>query len=208
MQGRFHPYEGYSMTMCTLPIKIFKLIGVKMMLLTNAAGGLNPSYNVGDIMLIKDHMSLPVLSLQHPLCGPNDERLGPRFVPINNIYAKKFRDLLRECGNERGIELQEGVYGTVGGPSYETVTDSKFLHSIGADAVGMSTSHEAIVAAYCGLKVAAFSIITDKVSLEYDQELYSNHEEIVQVAKMKARDSERLVIEFLKKINENKCLLD
>jgi purine-nucleoside phosphorylase len=208
MQGRFHPYEGYPMAMCTLPIKVFKLIGVRLMLLTNAAGGLNRSYKVGDLMLIKDHFSLPVLNLKHPLIGPNDERFGPRFIPINNIYTKKLRELFKQCSKELNIDLKEGVYGTVGGPSYETVTDSKFLLAQGADCVGMSTSHEAIVAGYLGLKILGFSIITDMCSIEYDEELYSNHEEIVQVAKKKAHEAEKLVVYFLKKISENKSLIE
>ena len=131
MQGRFHPYEGYSLSLCTLPIKIFKLLGVKMIVLTNAAGGLNDLYNVGDLMIIKDHMSFPLLSLSHPLLGPNDERFGPRFVPINNIYGKKYRDIFKECGKELGISLHEGIYGAIGGPSYETVTDSRFCKTAG-----------------------------------------------------------------------------
>jgi purine-nucleoside phosphorylase len=208
MQGRFHPYEGYSVALCTLPIKIFKLMGVRLLVLTNAAGGLNHSYKRGDLMVIKDHMSLPVLTLQHPLSGPNDERFGPRFTPVNNIYAKKLRDVVLECGRDLNVELREGVYAVVGGPSYETVTDSKFLLGIGADAVGMSTAHEAIVAAHCGIKVVGFSIITDMVSLTYDEELYSEHDEIVKVAKARARDAEKIVVLFLKKINETKSLLE
>ncbi len=208
MQGRFHPYEGYSMALCTLPIKIFKLLGVKLLMLTNAAGGLNQAYKRGDLMVIKDHMSLPVLTLQHPLTGPHDERFGPRFTAINNVYAKKLRDVFHQCGRDLNIELREGVYSTVGGPSYETVTDSLFLRGIGADAVGMSTAHEAIVAGHCGMKVLAFSIITDMVSLCYDEELFSEHDEIVQVAKQKGRDAEKLVVFFLKQVNDNKSLLD
>lgn len=136
MQGRFHPYEGYSLALCTLPIKIFKLIGCKMVILTNAAGGLNRSFEIGDLMLIKDHLSMPLLSLLHPLVGPNDERFGPRFVPITRVYAKNLRDLFKKCGEELNINLQEGVYGTIGGPSYETVTDSLFCLKNGMDCVG------------------------------------------------------------------------
>lgn len=107
-----------------------------MVILTNAAGGLNRSYEVGDLMLIKDHLSLPILSLQHPLVGPNDERFGPRFVPITRVYAKNLRDTFLECGAELNISLKQGVYGTIGGPSYETVTDSLFCLNSGMDCVG------------------------------------------------------------------------
>ena len=113
-----------------------------MVILTNAAGGLNQNYKVGDMMVIKDHLSLPVLALQHPLCGPNDTRFGPRFVAANNIYKKDLRELFKECAREMNFDLKEGVYATVGGPTYETITDAKFLTAIGADCVGMSTSHE------------------------------------------------------------------
>ena len=185
MQGRFHPYEGYSLALCTIPIKIFKIIGVKLVILTNAAGGINQSYKVGDLMVIKDHASYPLLALQHPLVGPHDERFGPRFTPINNIYSKRLRDLLAECGRDLDIGLREGVYLSVGGPTYETVTDSRMIQQTGADCVGMSTTHEAVVACNCGLKVLAFSIITDMVTLEFDHEETSNHDEIVKVKEFK-----------------------
>ena len=119
MQGRFHPFEGYSLALCAMPMKVFSRLGVKLVILTNAAGGINPSYNVGDMMVIKDHLSFPILSLSHPLIGPNDERFGPRFLPINNIYNKKLREILLEVGKELDISLHEGVYGAIGGPTYE-----------------------------------------------------------------------------------------
>lgn len=208
MQGRFHPFEGYSLALCSLPVKLFKLLGCKMVLLTNAAGGVNPNYNVGDLMLIKDHLSFPLLSLQHPLIGPNDERFGPRFPPINKIYEKKYRDLMLSCAKELNIVMREGVYCAIGGPSYETVTDSLFLQKSGADSVGMSTTHEAMVACYCGLKVLAFSIVTDKVALELDCEDEPDHNEIVKIANLKAKEAEKLVANFLKKINDQPSLID
>jgi len=119
MQGRFHPYEGYSAALCSMPMKIFKIMGVKMVILTNAAGGINPEYKVGDLMLLKDHISLPGLALSHPLVGPNDERFGPRFVPLNKIYNKKLRDLFLQCGQDLNVKVHEGCYGSIGGPTYE-----------------------------------------------------------------------------------------
>jgi purine-nucleoside phosphorylase len=136
MQGRFHPFEGYSPAVCTMPIKLFKLLGVKLLILTNAAGGINKTLRVGDIMCIKDHFSHPLLSLNHPLIGMNDSRFGPRFVPINNIYEKSLRDLLKVVGTEIGLDLKEGVYTNIGGPTYETVCDTKLLAADGADVVG------------------------------------------------------------------------
>jgi purine-nucleoside phosphorylase len=114
MQGRFHPYEGYTTAVCTLPIKVFKLLGVKIVILTNAAGGVNPAYKVGDLMILKDHISYPSLALQHPLVGPNDERFGPRFMPINKIYTKPLRDLFRQVAEQADIQVQEGVYSVIG----------------------------------------------------------------------------------------------
>ena len=207
MQGRFHPFEGYSMALCTLPIKIFKLLGCKMVILTNAAGGLNRVLNVGDIMLIKDHMSFPLLGLKNPLIGVNDERFGPRFVPINKLYTSSLRDLFKECSKELQFSIHEGVYGTIGGPSYETIADCRFCLTAGMDCVGMSTSHEAIVAAYCGLKVLACSIITDKAPIEYDDE-EPDHKEIVKVAASKAKDIEKLICAFLSKLKDKMSLIE
>jgi purine-nucleoside phosphorylase len=136
MQGRFHPYEGYCAAVCTLPIKVFRFLGVKLMVLTNAAGGLNKSYNVGDLMLIKDHLSYPLLTLNHPLVGPNDSRFGPRFLPINLLYDADMRNIFKAASQELSLHVHEGVYGVVGGPTYETVTDCRLFASNGADVVG------------------------------------------------------------------------
>ena len=159
-------------------------------------------------MIIKDHLSFPLLSLSHPLIGQNDERFGPRFTPVNNIYDKRFRELLRHCGNELGIQLHEGVYGTIGGPTYETVADTLYCQAAGMDCVGMSTSHEAVVARYCNMHVLGLSIVTDMCIDKYDTKEYSDHDEIVKISNLKAKDAERLVALFLKKINENKTLLE
>lgn len=208
MQGRFHPYEGYSSALCSMPIKIFKILGVKMVVLTNAAGGINPEYKVGDLMLLKDHISLPGFALSHPLIGPNDERFGPRFLPLNKIYCKKVRELFKECSQNVDVTVHEGCYGSIGGPTYESPTDSRYCKNSGMDCVGMSTTHEAVVALYCGMKVLAFSIVTDVVSLEFDNEETTDHEEILKVAHAKAKQAEKLVEMFLHKINENRHLIE
>ncbi len=176
-------------------------------ILTNAAGSLNQSYKVGDLMVLKDHSSFPMLSLSHPLIGPHDERFGPRFTAVNNIYIKPLREMFMECGTELNIKLHEGVYGTVGGPTFETVTDARMFLNAGWDCVGMSTSHEAVVAYNCGLKVLSFSIVTDKVAIDYDSEEYPHHEDIVKVANSRARDSELLVAHFLKKLKDSSFFL-
>lgn len=208
MQGRFHPYEGYSSALCTMPIKIFKLLGVKLVIITNAAGGLNPDYKLGALMVIKDHISFSQLSLNHPLIGPNDERFGPRFLPLYKMYCQKLRDSFLNCGKELNIHLHEGIYGNMSGPTYESPSDSKWCRLAGMDTVGMSTSHEAVVAVYCGMKVLAVSIVTDLMSCEFDMNKDPCHEEIVQVANQRAKDVEQLVILFLNKIKDNFSLIE
>lgn len=186
-----------------MPVKVFSRLGVKLVIITNAAGGCNPSYNVGDIMVIKDHISFPLLSLSHPLIGPNDERFGPRFLPINNMYNKQLREKFLNCGKELSISLHEGVYGNIGGPTYESPSDTRWCLAAGMDSVGMSTSHEVVVAHHVGMKVLAFSIVTDKIYTEYDVEDSSDHSEIVKIANLKAKEAEKLVSYFLKRLKEN-----
>ncbi|CAF1071335.1 unnamed protein product [Brachionus calyciflorus] len=197
MQGRFHAYEGYSNALCTMPMKVFKLLGLESVILTCAAGGINQSFEVGDIMLIKDHIAPLLWTLQNPLVGHNDDRFGPRFPAVNRIYTKHYRDLIKEIASEKSLELKDGVYSSLGGPCYETVSELRGLLQLGADAVGMSTAHEALVASYCGLKVLGIALITNKAVIEYDSENYPNHEEVIDTANRRAKDLEELVSEFV-----------
>ncbi|CAF0893201.1 unnamed protein product [Brachionus calyciflorus] len=201
MQGRFHSYEGYSNALCTLPMKVFKLMGVQTVLLTCAAGGLNQSFKVGDIMLIKDHVAPLLWTLQNPLIGHNDERFGPRFPACNKIYKKNLRDVFHGIAEKKQIELQEGVYSSFGGPCYETVTELRALLQMGVDAVGMSTANEALVASYCGMNVLAIALITNKAVIDYDSENFPFHEEVIETANRRASDLQELVIDFVSKIN-------
>ena len=139
--------------------------------------------------------------------GPNDERFGPRFLPLNKIYDKNLRELFTQSSKELDVQIHEGIYGSIGGPTYESATDSRYCKAAGMDAVGMSTTHEAVVALYCGMKVLAFSIITDMVSLEFDNEEQPDHEEILKVAHLKAKQAEKLVEYFLKKLSQNTHLI-
>ena len=202
MQGRFHSYEGYSTALCTMPMKVFKLMGIESVVLTCAAGGLNRSLEAGDIMVIKDHLSPLLWTLQNPLVGVNDERFGPRFPATNKIYSKKFRDTFRRVSNELDITIKEGVYTSIGGPNYESVTDARGLLSLGADAVGMSTAHEALVAGYCGLNVLAVALISNVVVIDYDSEEIANHEEVLDTANKRAKDVENLIIKFVTSISQ------
>ena len=202
MQGRFHAYEGYSNALCTMPMKVFKLLGVQTLILTCAAGGVNPNLNVGDIMMIKDHMAPVLWTLQNPLVGPNHEEFGPRFPPINRLYKKSLRDLFRQCAQELNVDVKEGVYSSFGGPNYESVTELRALLMFGVDSVGMSVAHEALVAGHAGMEVFALSLITNKAVLDYDSEEQANHEEVIETANKRAKDIEELVMLFVKKITE------
>ncbi|MCD6532131.1 purine-nucleoside phosphorylase [bacterium] len=158
MQGRFHYYEGWTMKQITYPVRVMKALGAKVLLVSNAAGALNPLFRPGDIMLITDHINLIG---DNPLIGPNDDSLGPRFPDMSDAYTKELRLLAEETALELGIRLVQGVYVPVAGPNLETPAEYRFLRIIGGDAVGMSTAPEVIVAVHSGMKVIGFSVITD-----------------------------------------------
>ena len=177
MQGRYHFYEGYSMTQITFPAKVFKALGVKTIILTNAAGTLNSDFNPGDIMLIKDHINLMGTN---PLIGKNNDELGTRFPDMSDIYNKTLRDKVKSIALSMNIDLREGVYLAMTGPSYETPAEVKMAGLIGADAVGMSTAPEAIVANYCGMNVIGLSCITNYAAGVSNNKL--THNEVIETA--------------------------
>jgi purine-nucleoside phosphorylase len=158
MQGRFHRYEGYTLQQVSFPVRVLKALGAQTLVVSNACGGLNPLWSAGDLMLIADHINLLGDS---PLIGPNDERLGPRFPDLSAAYDSSLRDVARGVAGARGITLREGVYVAVAGPNLETRAEYRFLRGIGADAVGMSTVPEVLVAVHAGMRVLGISIITD-----------------------------------------------
>lgn len=179
MQGRFHFYEGYSMQTCTFPVRVMKELGVTNLLLTNAAGGANTAYVPGDLMLITDHMNF---AGTNPLIGKNDDKFGPRFPDASNIYDKTLNLKIRDIAKSLKIRLQEGVYVMNSGPSYETPAEVRMLRLLGADAVGMSTVPEALVANHMGMKVTGISCITNMAAGILDQPLH--HGEVVETANM------------------------
>lgn len=188
MQGRVHFYEGYSMDEVTLPIRLMKLMGAKLLFLTNASGGVNTGYQAGDFMLMSDHISSFIPS---PLIGPNDEEAGPRFPDMSDVYRKEIRDIIRRVAKEENIPIQEGVYVQFTGPAYETPAEIRMARTLGADAVGMSTVCEAIAANHMGMSVCGISCITNMASGILPQPL--SHKEVQEMADRVAPLFERLV---------------
>lgn len=177
MQGRFHYYEGYSMKDVTLPVRVMQKIGVKTLVVTNAAGGVNLGYHPGELMVIGDMFSM---TAQNPLIGPNLDAFGPRFPDMSCAFDKELRALAHECANEQGFALREGVYAQMTGPTYETPVEIRMLRTLGADAVGMSTVPEVIVARHGGMRVLGISCITNMAAGILDQPL--NHAEVTETA--------------------------
>jgi purine-nucleoside phosphorylase len=181
MQGRFHFYEGYSPQVLTLPIRVMFMLGARSLIVTNAAGGVNPAYRPGDFMLIRDHISLPGLAGVNPLLGPNDERFGDRFPPLARAYDADLRALTQRVAREvQGITLHEGIYTMVAGPSFETAAELRFLRTIGTDAVGMSTVPEVVAARHMAMRVLGLSLITNPATGNETEEV--NHTGVLATA--------------------------
>ena len=179
-QGRAHFYEGYSMQEVTFAVRVMKLLGVKTLVVTNAAGGLNVFFHPGDVMLITDHIGFAGMAGNNPLCGPNMEEFGTRFPDMSQAYDREYIKLAKEAAVKTGVDLQNGVYVWLSGPSFETPAEVRMLRAVGADAVGMSTVPEVIVARHCGIRVLGFSGITNKNS--DNGEVQTTHEEVMEAA--------------------------
>lgn len=178
MAGRFHYYEGYDVEEVVYPIRVMKLLGIQTVMLSNAAGGVNPGLQVGDLMIIRDHISL---NIRNPLIGKNVDELGPRFPDMSEPYKKHLIHKAKMAASRLGISVSEGVYFAVTGPTYETKAEYKMVHVLGGDAVGMSTAQECIVANHMGMQVFAMSVITD-VGLREENNIIT-HEEVLEEAK-------------------------
>lgn len=178
MQGRLHFYEGYSMQQTVFPIRVMARLGVKRLLITNAAGGINPDFTVGDLMLIEDHLNLPGMAGYNPLRGPNLEEFGPRFPAANRTYTRTLMDMAEDAAAENGLVLHRGVYAMIAGPNFETPAEIRFLRALGADTVGMSTVPETLVAHHAGLDVLAISTITNMAIDDLKSADQPTHEEV------------------------------
>ncbi len=195
MQGRLHFYEGYDMKDITYPIKIFKKLGVKTLILTNAAGSLREDFKPSDLMLIEDHINF---TCKNPLIGKNDDSLGERFPDMSNIYKDFLRDKVKACAKDSGVEIKEGVYVMTTGPSYETPAEVKMFKALGGSAVGMSTVPEAIVSNYLGMDTIGISLITNYASGISKNKL--NHDEVIEVGRIAAQKFTKLINAIINKL--------
>jgi purine-nucleoside phosphorylase len=195
MQGRFHYYEGYSLEEVTLPIRAFGAMGVKKLVLTNAAGGVNPDFKQGDFMLITDHINLMMIS---PLRGKHDERLGARFPDMTEVYSREYRRIAKAVADELGLKLHEGVYLALQGPNYETPAEIRMMRILGADAVGMSTVPEAIVAKQMGMETLGISLITNAAAGIEDGPI--NHAEVMEMGERVSEQVSQLLTRIIERL--------
>ena len=192
MSGRFHYYEGYDFEELTLPIRVFHLLGVKTVILTNAAGGVNKSFKPGDIMLIKDHIKVMGAS---PVRGKNVSEFGPRFFDMSHAYTREYQELARKAAKNIDIDLKEGIYFYWSGPQFETPAEINLIRTLGGDAVGMSTVTETITAAHCGMKVIGLSLISNMAAGVFDEAVTTD--EVDETAEMSQEKFKKLIRELL-----------
>ena len=192
MQGRFHFYEGYDMKTVTFPVRVMKYLGVQNLIVSNASGGVNPTYKVGDVVVIKDHINL---FPDHPLRGTNDERFGPRFVNMSEPYSRTMIQKAKEIAQKNSIELKDGIYLGLQGPTFETLAEYKMVKILGADCVGMSTVPEVIVARHMEVDCLGISVITDMGDEENIDEV--NHNEVLEAARKAEPHVRKLIREFI-----------
>ena len=191
MQGRIHFYEGYTMQQVTMPVRVMQRLGIKILIVTNAAGAIHPDFVPGEVMLITDNLNLAGMSGLNPLIGPNLDEFGPRFPDMSQAYDRQLCDLARKVAREANLPLREGVYAGLSGPSFESPADLRFLRIAGADAVGMSTVSEVIVARHGGTRVLGFSGISNKANL--DGNTITSHEEVLDAGRLITPKLETLI---------------
>lgn len=197
MQGRFHYYEGYTMDLVTIGIRVMKVLGVRFLLVSNAAGACNPEYKVGDLVIIKDHIN----TLPNPLIGPNLDEFGERFVDMTCAYDIELQSFAQEIAEKQGLKVFRGVYFGSTGPTYETPAEIRFYRTIGADLVGMSTIPEVIVARHCGMRVFGMSVATNIANADNFQGNLNDSEDVVKQADIAADRMSSIFAELIRKIN-------
>lgn len=202
MQGRLHFYEGYSLQQTTFPVRVMKRLGIDTLILTNAAGGINPDFCVGDLMLVEDHINFVGMAGNSPLNGPNLDEFGPRFPGANRIYTTRLRQIAVQVATEQEIELQRGVYMMLAGPNFESPAEIRMLRMMGADTVGMSTVPEAIVAHHAGMDVLAISTVTNMGIDSLDAEVEPTHEEVQQAGAVIVPKLTKLLLNLLPAIGK------
>jgi purine-nucleoside phosphorylase len=195
MSGRFHYYEGYTAQQVVFPVRVMRMLGIETLLLSNAAGAVNSDYKVGDLMVLKDHISF---FTANPLIGPNEENLGTRFPDMSEPYCKKLIEKAIHIARENNIELHEGVYTAVTGPTFETRAEYQLIKTVGSDVVGMSTVQETIAAVHAGMKVFAVSVVTD-LGIRHEENVIT-HEEVLEAAKAAEPKLSTLFIELIQQI--------
>ena len=200
MQGRIHLYEGYSAEEITFPIRVMRRLGVDTLILTNAAGGLNPNFHAGDLMLIVDHMNFVGMAGRNPLIGPNIPSFGTRFPSMTETYAPSLRQLALETARDLNIPLRQGVYAYVAGPNFETPAEVRFLRLVGADAVGMSTAPEALVGVHAGMRTLGVSTITNEAVDQLDADLETSHEEVLETGRKVVPQLTKLLTGILERL--------
>jgi purine-nucleoside phosphorylase len=198
MQGRIHFYEGYNMAQVTLPVRVMQRMGIEILVVTNAAGAVNPDFNPGDLMLITDHLNLIGMAGMNPLYGPNLDEFGPRFPDMSQAYDRALLDVARKAAAHANITLREGVYVGLSGPSFETPADLRFLRLVGADSVGMSTVPEVTVARHGGTRVLGISGISNKANL--DGNTLTTHDEVLEAGKVLTPKLEAMLLGVLSAI--------
>ena len=196
MQGRIHYYEGYGMDLVVLPIRVMMTVGIKYLFVSNAAGGVNFAFHVGDLMIIKDHINL----MPNPLIGPNMDHLGPRFPDMTRAYDRSLIALAKQVAADQGVSLQEGVYVGGTGPSYETPAEYKYFRLIGGDAVGMSTVPEVIAARHAGVPVFGISVITNEAHDDYAEDFVNDGNDVVVAANAAADKMTALIREMIERL--------
>ncbi|XP_026868296.2 purine nucleoside phosphorylase 4a [Electrophorus electricus] len=198
-------YLVFLTAQVTFPVRVFKLLGVETLIVTNAAGYLADSYHCGDIMIIRDHINIPGLAGLNPLNGPNDEKFGPRFPSMSGAYDKDLRNLAFDICKNMGMSqfVQEGVYCMVGGPNFESIAEARLLHRLGADAVGMSTAPEVVVAKHCDMRVFGLSLITNKIARSYGDSSAVNHQSVLEMSEKRAAVLQELVTELVNHMDVN-----